>query len=106
MLLSLLGIISIGGVNKDFVKIALIEVPPYGRSVLENNTNYSVGKLLDIKEWFISTPAVILLENGIVRNSWEEKTPDIDAILKSFSKLNKSFTSRILHRKEVFPMGK
>jgi len=41
---------------------------------------------LDIKEWFITTPAVILLDNSIVRNSWEEKVPDLNAVIQKYSR--------------------
>jgi hypothetical protein len=68
--------------NGDLLKIAFIEVPPYGKSVVRNNPNYVVGKLLDIKEWFIATPAVVLLEDNKVRNSWEQEVPDFDTILE------------------------
>lgn len=75
--------------NGDLLKIAFIEIPPYGRSVVNNNPNYTVGKLSDIKEWFITTPAVVLLDNSMVRNSWEEKAPDLDAVLQYIAMLNK-----------------
>ena len=81
--------------NGDFLKIAFIEVPPYSRSLVRNNSSYTAGKLLDIKEWFITTPAVVLLDDSMVRNSWEQVAPDLDAVLNSFAKLNKSLTSKI-----------
>ncbi len=79
--------------NEDLLKIAFIEVPPYGRSVVRNNPNYAVSKLSDIKEWFITTPAIVLLESSTVRVIWERKAPDLDAVLRSVATLNKSLTS-------------
>ncbi|MHC4867038.1 MAG: hypothetical protein ACYTEX_23415 [Planctomycetota bacterium] len=76
------------------VKVAFIEVPPYGPSAVANGPNYAVGKLPDIKEWFITTPAAVLVDDSMVRNSWEEIAPDLDAVLDSFAELNKSSTSR------------
>lgn len=87
--------------NENFTKVAFVEIPPYGRSSIENNMNYSVGKLLDAKEWFVSTPTVISLENSVVRNLWDGKLPNINTVLNNFEKFNKSFTPETVHRKEV-----
>jgi thiol-disulfide isomerase/thioredoxin len=92
--------------NEDFLKIAFVEVPPYGRSVANNNSTHTIGKLSDIKEWFITTPAVVLLDDSMVRNSWEEKAPDLDAVLNSFAKFNKSSTSKSGPEKEVIKKNK
>ena len=80
--------------NEDFLKIAFIEVPPYRISVVNANSKYAIGKLLNVKEWFITTPAVVLLESGTVRAIWEGKVPDLDAVFKSknIETLNKSPT--------------
>ena len=67
--------------NKGSLQIDLIELPPYGRKVVRSSPNYAVGKLTNVKEWFITTPAVVLLENSTVRDVWEEKAPDLDAVL-------------------------
>ena len=56
---------------------------------------------MDIKEWFVTTPAIVLLDDSMVRNSWEEKAPDLDAVLNSFAKFNKSSTSKSGPEKEV-----
>ena len=87
--------------NKDLLKIAFIEVPPYGRSMVNSNPNYAVGKLSDIKEWFITTPAAVLLENSTVRAVWEGKAPALDAVLRNVATLNRSLTSFGPTRKEV-----
>jgi hypothetical protein len=79
--------------SKNFPKVAFIEVPPYGRSIVNASSTYTVGKLSNIKEWFITTPAVILLTNSTVRNSWEQKAPDFDAVVKNIAMLNKSSIS-------------
>ena len=70
--------------NDDFLKIAFIEVPPYGRPI---ETNCLYGRLLNAKEWFITTPTMVLLENGTVRNSWEEKAPEMDTVLQNIAML-------------------
>ena len=68
--------------NEDFLQIALIEVPPYGKSLIRNNSTFAVGKLLATKDWFITTPAVVLLDDSIVQYSWEAKTPSFQDIVK------------------------
>ncbi|MFC1781165.1 MauE/DoxX family redox-associated membrane protein [Planctomycetota bacterium] len=50
--------------NEDFMQIALIAVPPYGRAKISENTLCTLGKLNEVKEWFLTTPAVVLLNNG------------------------------------------
>lgn len=71
--------------NKDFLQIALIEVPPYGLAALSENQPCFMGRLPDTKEWFVTTPAVALLTNGRVKSAWEEKAPEFETILKSLA---------------------
>jgi len=75
--------------NGDALKIAFIEVPPYGESMVRYNPDHTIGKLLDIKEWFITTPAIILLESSTVQAAWEGKAPDLDAVLRNVATLSK-----------------
>ena len=58
--------------------VAIIEVPPYGNPM---GTNCVYGQLLDAKEWFITTPATILLKNGTVEQAWQQELPDLGSIL-------------------------
>jgi thiol-disulfide isomerase/thioredoxin len=69
--------------NEDFLQIALIEVPPYGRSPIGQNTLCTLGQLAQTKEWFVSTPAEALISEGKVGSSWEARAPDIDAIVRN-----------------------
>ncbi|MHC4529291.1 MAG: hypothetical protein ACYS29_15555, partial [Planctomycetota bacterium] len=66
--------------NRDFLRIALIEVPPYGPSLVNADSPCTSGKLAEAKEWFVTTPAVVVLENGRVRSAWEGRAPDLDAV--------------------------
>ena len=61
-----------------FFDIAIIEVPPYGNPI---ETNCLYGRLFDVKEWFITTPAIVLLKNGEVTQTWEQKLPDWGSVL-------------------------
>ncbi len=80
--------------NEDFLRIALIEVPPYGQSQVRGSSPCVLGRLADVKEWFITTPAVVLLKDSRVISAWEAKAPDLDTILKNMAKnveKNKNF---------------
>jgi hypothetical protein len=76
--------------NEDFLRIALIAVPPYGqypghRGPISQNTPCTLGRLPETKEWFVTTPAVALLTDGQVLAAWEEKAPDFETILQNFA---------------------
>lgn len=60
--------------NEDFLRIALIEVPPYGRAPIQNSP-CTLGRLADTKDWFVTISAVALLTNGQVKQAWEGKAP-------------------------------
>ena len=87
--------------NEDFLRIALIEVPPYGPTLLTPGSPCIPGRLTDKKQWFITTPAVILLENGTVQNSWEEKLPTLDSVFRNSLMFNKSLILKLQCGKEV-----
>jgi len=75
--------------NEDFLRIALIEVPPYGRGPISENSPCVLGRLAETKEWFVTTPAVALLSDGNVTSAWEEKAPDFETILQNTVKMPK-----------------
>jgi thiol-disulfide isomerase/thioredoxin len=47
--------------NEDFLRIALIEVPPYGQVTMSRDSPCVFGRLADVKEWFVETPTAVLL---------------------------------------------
>jgi hypothetical protein len=71
--------------NDDFMQIALIAVPPYGRGPISENSPCTLGRLAEVNEWFVTTPAVALLTDGNVTQAWEEKAPDFDEVLQKFA---------------------
>jgi hypothetical protein len=77
------------GGNEDFLRIALIAVPPYGRGPISENCPCTLGRLPKTKEWFVTTPAVALLKNGKVTYAWEEKAPDFETIIQKMTKFSK-----------------
>ena len=72
--------------NEDFLRIALISVPPYGRGPLSENSTCLSGKLAETKEWFVTTPAVALLTDSKVTAAWEAKAPDFETVLDNMAK--------------------
>ncbi|NIT59612.1 MAG: hypothetical protein GWN00_26355 [Aliifodinibius sp.] len=66
--------------NEDFLRIALIEVPPYAQGQISGNSACVPGRLAAVKQWFVTTPAVALLTDGKVTSAWEAKAPDLDEI--------------------------
>ena len=68
--------------NEDFLQIALIELPPYGRAPIAAQAPCTLGRLADTKDWFVTTPAAALISDGKVGSSWEAKAPDFDAIVR------------------------
>jgi len=85
--------------NEDFLRIALIEVPPYGLLPISETTPCALGRLPDTKEWFVTTPAAALISEGKVNSSWEGRAPDFDAIVRNLgggqeTAKNVSFKSR------------
>ncbi|MHC4647895.1 MAG: hypothetical protein ACYTBJ_20725, partial [Planctomycetota bacterium] len=67
--------------NEDFLRIAFIEVPPYGPGAVRPNSPCTLGRLDESKEWFVTSPAVALMTNARVTSAWEAEAPDFDAIL-------------------------
>jgi hypothetical protein len=69
--------------NEAFLQIALIELPPYGRTPIGARTACTFARLADTKEWFVSTPAAALISEGKVSSSWEGNAPDLEAIVQN-----------------------
>ncbi len=81
------------------LKIAFIHVPSFGNSgnSRANTTNKNInanettpwvyGSLLATKQWFITTPAVVLLKTRAVGSAWEGTAPDFDAVLHNVATL-------------------
>lgn len=72
--------------NEDFLRIALIEVPPYGPAPHRDSAACVSGRLVNTKEWFITTPAVVLLTNMRVETAWEETLPDLETIVSQLAR--------------------
>jgi len=76
--------------NEDFLRIALIEVPPYGQRPISDKSPCTLGRLADVKEWFVTTPVVALLTDSRITSAWEGEAPDFETILQKLTKIQKS----------------
>ncbi len=60
--------------NDDCLQLAIVAVRLFDTAPLK--TNCCPGQLAETKEWFVTTPAIALLENGKVQSVWEEQIPN------------------------------
>ena len=70
--------------NKDSMRFAFIEIPPYASeqdSFVPVDTPCLTGRLDSSKDWYIQTPLVVVVQDGLVVKSWESETPQLDEIL-------------------------
>ncbi len=71
--------------NEDFLQIAFIAVPPYGKAPISPDTPATLGKMDKSKEWFVTTPTVALITRGRVKRAWEEEAPTFETIINSMA---------------------
>jgi len=70
--------------NEDSIRFAFIEIPPYASeqdSFVPVDTPCLTGRLDSNKDWYILTPLVVVIQDGLVVKSWEIETPELDEIL-------------------------
>jgi hypothetical protein len=70
---------------EGYLRIALIEVPPWGTKLISKNDSFIIGQLVDTKKWFVTIPTVILLRDGKVEQVWEKEAPDFVTIIESIT---------------------
>jgi len=76
------------GGGEGSMRFAFIEIPPYGRqedNPVPQDTSCLKGRLDTSKQWYITTPLVVLIENGSVIKSWEVQAPNLDQIFEAIS---------------------
>jgi len=81
--------------NEAFLRIALIEVPPYkviNNDSINKNSPCIIGKLDFTKKWFVTTPVIVLLSNHSVVKVWQENVPIFEELLKYSEKPKESVT--------------
>lgn len=72
--------------NENAINFAFIEMPPYGdekQQLVSPDSEVTRGKLNDIKKWFVQTPVVVVLNDGIVLKASEGKALSLDEILEA-----------------------
>lgn len=72
------------GGSEDSIQFALVEIPPYGseqNSLVAVDTPCLTGRLDSSKDWYIETPLVVVIQDGLVVKSWEIETPELDEIV-------------------------
>ena len=72
--------------NRDSIRFAFIKVPPYASekdSIVPVDTPCLRGRLDSSKDWYIQTPLVVVIQDGLVVKSWENETPQLDEILEA-----------------------
>lgn len=82
--------------NEDLLKIALIEVPPYApnnENLTDVNTSCALDKLDQSKEWFVTTPAIMLTQNNTVLQSWEEHVPRLEELVNISTNIRNTVAS-------------
>lgn len=70
--------------SEDLIQFALIEIPPYASEqdgFVAVDTPCLTGRLDSSKDWYMTTPLVVLIQDGLVVKSWEIETPELDEIL-------------------------
>ena len=64
--------------NKDSIRFLLIEIPPYASekdSIVPVDTPCLRGKLDSSKKWYVQTPLVVVVQDGVAVKFWEGETP-------------------------------
>jgi thiol-disulfide isomerase/thioredoxin len=76
----------LGGAEQE-IKIAFIEMPPYGdrtETPIPQDTNCLMGTMDQSKKWYAASPILIVIEDGIIKKSWEAVIPSsLDELLEA-----------------------
>lgn len=70
--------------SEGAIRFAFIEIPPYAdkqKTLIPDDTPSLVGRLDSSRDWYIKTPLVVLLRDGIVVKSWEAMIPGLNEIM-------------------------
>jgi len=70
------------GGDQGFLNVAFVELAPYEQDSSTDDRSCVWGRMLDVKQWLVTTPVVVLLTDAQVRQVWEKETvPDFEAVL-------------------------
>ena len=72
--------------NEELLRLALIEVPPYGYDTDVHDSACALGHLDESKKWLVVTPSVLLVTDGTVHLAWEDGfMPSFDTVLEQIA---------------------
>jgi thiol-disulfide isomerase/thioredoxin len=72
--------------NEDALRFAFIEIPPYASdkdSIVPVDTPCLRGRLDSSKKWYMQTPLVVVVQDGVAVKFWEGEIPQLDEILNA-----------------------
>jgi thiol-disulfide isomerase/thioredoxin len=72
--------------NENVISFAFIEMPPYGnekQQLVSPDSEIIRGKLSEKKKWFLQTPVVVVLSDGVALKAAEGKALSLDEILEA-----------------------
>lgn len=71
--------------NEEALRFAFIEIPPYAskQNLVPADSPALRGKLDSSKKWYMQTPVVVVLKDGLVGKAWEGEAPQLDEILNA-----------------------
>jgi hypothetical protein len=70
--------------NEDSIRFAFVEIPPYASEkddIVPVDTPCLRGRLDSSKKWYVQTPLVVVVQDGVVVKFWEAETPQLNEIL-------------------------
>ena len=70
---------------EDLLRIAFVEMPPYSPEPRSPEPSCAVGRLMNVREWFLTTPSAVLLTKESVQAAWEESVPDLQTVVARVS---------------------
>ena len=81
------------GSSPDILGVAFIEAPnvtepqyaPEGENPVKPDTSCISGRLDNTKTWYLSTPLIVLLKNGVVVHYWNEEPPNLEKIAEQIA---------------------
>ena len=68
--------------NEDFLRFAFIAIPPVFAEQVPASDAYRIGCLSDEKTWYVQTPVVVMVSDGVVSHAWEGIAPDPHELLE------------------------
>jgi hypothetical protein len=72
--------------RKSHLRVALVEMHPYGRRPMENGRFFIAGRLSGMNRWCCPTPVAALLADGNVATTWAgQAAANIDEIFRSIT---------------------